>query len=477
MARPIGGDRANLSVGTPVPPPPYMDAAFRRVKKAVPSPSSEPRSAVTVAIGGGKGGVGKSVIASNLAIAMARLGFRTVLVDADLGAANLHTMFGIDRPGKTLQALVEGKVSSLEEVVVPTLAPRVNLVPGSGAVLGAANIGHARKMKLIRHIHALDADAVVIDCGAGSSHDVVDLYDAADIRLCVVAPQLTSMQNAYAFLKSAVYRSLRRTPVNHAEAETLRVAIEGSETERLKDVFERVRTHDAELYDALQRALGAFHVRIVGNMLDHGGQRRIIGSLTRMLGDFLNVPVPVAASIPRTKPLHDSVTRRRPFLMDGASGPAAGQFLKLAEALLETDVASLRLARRREVAAKDRGHGPSGPLANHIRAHQRVQVRGPIEVHHFGKRFTGMLENASRGGLGLRVSAPVRPDEHVFLRIRGIEEMIDVKVKRAEENFLGVTFAEPAVGERVASYLFRIAEDRGREVVESDAPSDMAHAS
>lgn len=429
-----------------------------------------------MAIGGGKGGVGKSVVASNLAIAMARLGCRTVLVDADLGAANLHTMFGIDRPGKTLQALLEKKVDSLEEVVIPTVAPRVGLVPGSGAVLGAANIGHARKMKLIRHIHALEAEAVVIDCGAGTGNDVVDLYDAADIRLCVVAPQLTSMQNAYAFLKSAVYRSLKRTPVNHAEAETLKAAIEGSETERLKDVFERVRQDDPTLYDSLQRALGAFHVRIVGNMLDHGGQRRIIESLTRMLGDFLNVPVPVAATIPRTKKLHESVTRRRPYLVDAASGTAATQLLRLAETLLEVDVASLRLARRREVEPQDRGHGPSGPLANHIRAHQRVKVHGPIDVHHYGKRYTGQLEDVSRGGLGLKVRAPVKLDEHVFLSIRGIEDLIDVKVKRIDGDFLGVAFADEGVGTETAVHLFAVADRKGREIID-DETEDVAQAS
>ena len=151
--------------------------------------------------------------------------------------------------------------------------------------------------------------------------------------------------------------------------------------------------------------------------------------------------------------------------------------MKLALGLLETDGASLRLARRREVAPKDRGRGPSGPLANHIRAHQRVRVRGPIEVHHFGKRYTGMLEDVSRGGLGLRVDAPVRIDEHVFLRIRGIDELIDVKVKRAEKGHLGVIFAEAEVGARVANHLFGIADELGREIVENEPPEDMAHAS
>ena len=129
-----------------------------------------------VAVGGGKGGVGKSVVAANLACAMAELGFRTILVDADLGSANQHTLFGIDRPGVTLQALIDRKIETLEEAVTPTPYGRLFLVPGSGAVVGAANVAHGQKLKLIRHIARLDADAIIIDCGAGTSYNVVDLF-------------------------------------------------------------------------------------------------------------------------------------------------------------------------------------------------------------------------------------------------------------------------------------------------------------
>ena len=99
---------------------------------------------VCISVGGGKGGVGKSVVAANLGVAIADLGFRTVIIDADLGAANQHTLFGIDRPGQSLQAFLDKDVRSLEEIASPTGAPRLFLVPGIGAVPGAANLNHAQ---------------------------------------------------------------------------------------------------------------------------------------------------------------------------------------------------------------------------------------------------------------------------------------------------------------------------------------------
>ena len=162
------------------------------------------KQAVRIGVGGGKGGVGKSVLAANLAVASAELGFRTVLVDCDLGAANQHTLFGIDRPVSTLQTFLEREVSSLEEVTAATGVARLFLIPGVGAVPGAANLPHARKLKVLRHLSKLDADVVILDVGAGVSFNTLDFYELADLRLVVTTPQLPSLQNAYCFLKAAL---------------------------------------------------------------------------------------------------------------------------------------------------------------------------------------------------------------------------------------------------------------------------------
>src|SRR5689334_12099554 len=92
------------------------------------------------AIGGGKGGVGKSLVASSLAIALSRLGNKVVAIDLDLGGANLHTTLGADLPKQTLSDFFSRRVSSIESCIVPTGIPQLNLISGAQDSIGVTNI-------------------------------------------------------------------------------------------------------------------------------------------------------------------------------------------------------------------------------------------------------------------------------------------------------------------------------------------------
>src|SRR5688500_13791608 len=92
-----------------------------------------------ISIGGGKGGVGKSIVTANLATSLARAGLRTVVFDADLGAPNLHTMFGIEQPPRTLESFLDGERASLADVMLESGVPGLKLICGTPqATLGAA---------------------------------------------------------------------------------------------------------------------------------------------------------------------------------------------------------------------------------------------------------------------------------------------------------------------------------------------------
>jgi flagellar biosynthesis protein FlhG len=132
-----------------------------------------------IAVGGGKGGVGKSTIAANLAVALGRLGHRVTLVDADLGAANLHTMLGVINPASGLADFLDQRTDTLDSLRTPVILPNLTLVPGTSRP-GAANLTKADKVRLLNAIARIDADCVVVDVGAGASHNVVDVVAAAD---------------------------------------------------------------------------------------------------------------------------------------------------------------------------------------------------------------------------------------------------------------------------------------------------------
>jgi flagellar biosynthesis protein FlhG len=352
------------------------------------------RRPVVISVGGGKGGVGKSIVAGNVAIAVAELGFRTVLLDADLGAANQHTLFGIDRPPRSLQAFVEKEVAVLDEVAVTTGIPRLFLVPGIGAIPGAANLAHAQKLKLLRHVERLDADVVIIDVGAGVSFNVIDFFEAGDLRLVVTTPQLTALQNAHCFMKAAIHRGIRRRVESHPSAEG-REAFEQcwrrSETERLSELRRSLRSIDPVLGGYVEQVTRGFATRLVGNMVEGPGQRRVIAALSRMAHDFLEVDVPAGANLGRSQEMHDSVTYRRPLMVSHPSHPDSVSLRALAEALVTEDVAAIRAARvapPRPAAAASEAPEPDfpveetlgAPLIAYLRRDQRVAVDIPVDV-------------------------------------------------------------------------------------------------
>ncbi len=160
-----------------------------------------------MAIGGGKGGVGKTLVSTNLALALAMRGQRVLLVDADLGGANAHTVLGVPPPLVTLSDVVSRR-ASLEDVTVQTPYPNLRFVSGALDDAGIANPQHAAKMRLLRQLSQAKSDIIVLDLGAGTAYNTLDFFLIAHTGALVVLPEPTSVENAYRFLKAAFLRRM-----------------------------------------------------------------------------------------------------------------------------------------------------------------------------------------------------------------------------------------------------------------------------
>ncbi|HVR62728.1 MAG TPA: P-loop NTPase [Polyangia bacterium] len=303
------------------------------------SPTQTNGAARIITIGGGKGGVGKSIISSNLAVAMAQNGHRVVLVDCDLGAANQHVLFGIDRPLPGLQALIDRKIDSLTPALTPTALPNLHLVAGTGASVGAANISHGEKQRIMKKIRALDADVVVVDVGAGVSYNVLDFFELGSQRLLVVTPQVTSIQTAYSFLKGAVLRTLRHHAEKTDEIELLEPAITSRENEKVSTLLGRLREQHPAFGEAIFQILTRFNAQIVGNQVFEENQTGIFHAVARMISDFLGINVPILGYVGVSRRVRESVNQRRPMLLGGQKDENAKIFREMAENLLMEDVA------------------------------------------------------------------------------------------------------------------------------------------
>lgn len=162
------------------------------------------------AVGGGKGGIGKSVISILISMALAEKGQDTVVIDGDLGGANLHTFMGIRTPSRTLNDFISRQYATLDEVCMGTEQKGLRIICGASEVLTLANLQYTQKIKILRAISKIEADHVILDLGAGTGFNTLDFFLSAHRQIVVMTPQPVAIQNAYAFVRNAVYRTLSR---------------------------------------------------------------------------------------------------------------------------------------------------------------------------------------------------------------------------------------------------------------------------
>ncbi len=285
------------------------------------------------ALGAGKGGVGKSVLTANLGVALAHLGRRVTLVDADFGGANLHTFFGVRNPSRTLADFLDRRVDSLEEIAIPTGVPNLSLVSGARARLDVANLHYAKKQRLLRAIAALPADHVLLDLGAGTSFNVLDFFVPARNRLVVLTPEPTAIENAYHFLKAAFFRMLRRSPHGrrlHAVTTTVQAAIPGDQVRSPRELVRHVTELDPELGLRLAAAAWAFTPILLLNRVEDVEQRRLGEDLELACRDYFGGDIRLGGLLEEDERVRRSVLARRPAVELYPGSPFARSIQELA---------------------------------------------------------------------------------------------------------------------------------------------------
>ncbi|MEW6432208.1 MAG: P-loop NTPase [Myxococcota bacterium] len=310
------------------------------VRARAEGPSRKTRARRIIAIGGGKGGIGKSLVSANLGIALAQRGARVVLVDADLGGANLHTCLGIPQPAVGLSDFVEKRVARVEELLVPTGVDGLSLVSGASDGLDAANPKHSQKVKLLRHLRTLDVDYVLLDLGAGTSFNVLDFFLVADTGVVVMLPEPTSIENAYRFIKAAFFRRLQGTLPEDEFAQRVGTAIaprDGSPARSPWDVVADLRLTDPAAATRLEHALGGFHPWIVINQARTRADFDVGPTVASAWKKFFGLELGYLGSVSHDDAVWQAVRSRKALMHAFPESAAAGGVLRLAENLIALD--------------------------------------------------------------------------------------------------------------------------------------------
>ena len=220
-----------------------------------------------IAVASGKGGVGKTMISAHLSVSLAELGKKVILIDADFGGANLHSLFGIRPSAPSLTDFFQ-KRCTFQDVVLNTQHQGLWFIGGHNARFDMANIQHALKLKFLRQLEKLPVDYIILDVGAGTSFHVVDFFLAASKKLVVTTPSQTSIENMYHLLRAAVIRKIKEVLKEHKAEHYLKDGAEEAIVLRRispKRFVECVYSKDRDLGQALARHLTKLDVNLVVN--------------------------------------------------------------------------------------------------------------------------------------------------------------------------------------------------------------------
>ena len=254
-----------------------MSSGPARERRAAGGKAARRTATRIIAVSSGKGGVGKTNIAINLALAYAQLGKRVVVMDADLGLANVNVVLGVI-PRYNLYHLIR-KQKTLSEIVVDTTYG-IQIIAGASGFSKIANLSEEERKTFIGELAALsNADVIVIDCAAGVSSNVISFIAAADDAIIVTTPEPTAITDAYGIIK-----------IIATEIESLDIG--------LKLVVNRV------------------HSVVEG--------RRVAERVITIAGQFLNLKVDYLGFVYDDPVVHAAVVRQKPFLvMDPRSKASA----------------------------------------------------------------------------------------------------------------------------------------------------------
>jgi len=286
--------------------------------------------AVTISIGSGKGGAGKTMILCNLALLLAQKGKKVCLVDLDIGGADAHLLFGLFNPKRSLADFLTRKVESIQDVVHTFYSLNgLQLIPGSSSTLQTANMSFQEKQRLLRSLKTLDVDVVLIDVGAGTSYHSLDFFMFGDIQLCVTLPDPTAIMDFYNFLQLSTIRKVLGSFLSSSEVST---TLKKRSFASLSEVLALAEETQAGAREKAQLALRYFHpLLIINRDISNGKVNK--NKLKQMVAKYLGIEIPPLGNIPEDKAIAAALKAYMPVCELSPDTPAAMAMSQMADKL------------------------------------------------------------------------------------------------------------------------------------------------
>ena len=298
-----------------------------------------PHSKKIWAVGGGKGGVGKSLVSANVAICLALMGNKVIAVDLDLGGANLHTCLGLPIPQVTLSDYVSKKVTNFEDLLVSTPIQNLKIISGAQDELGMANLKHMHKNQIIRKLGDLDADYILFDLGAGTAFNTIDFFITADKGILVVLPEPTSIENTYRFIKSVFYRRLKLVEgvaeIEPMILEMMNAKVTSGAQSSPADLIKKITEINPEVGLRVKAEMAQFRPNLIINQVRSQADIDIGYSIQSICRRYFGIEMTFPGYLDYDQSVWQSVRKRKPLLIEYPNSKLVNNFDRIVHRLIE----------------------------------------------------------------------------------------------------------------------------------------------
>jgi flagellar biosynthesis protein FlhG len=274
-----------------------------------------------IAVGGGKGGIGKSTFVANLGVSMATRGKNVVVIDADTGATNLHTILGVRSPEKTLDDFLNNQQTDLASTLVDTAYSNLRLLSSASDVLSLASPNYSERQRLFRAIQKLKTDVIIFDISASANQRATDFFSLAPIGIILIEPIPTSLENAFSFIKNLLVRGLLRRFYHDKEISAfIQNAVDPRSTKtnlHFSDLLLKLEEKAPGKVSAYRQLFleGVCRMSIVVNSVKNADQNEAGDKFARLIKRDLSLNMEVLGTLPFEAAMDDAVINRIPFVI------------------------------------------------------------------------------------------------------------------------------------------------------------------
>lgn len=293
-----------------------------------------------IPVASGKGGVGKSLLSANLAIALGQAGKKVVLVDLDLGASNLHLVLGQSSPKTGIGTWISDR-TDFEDIISITDYENVDFIAGDSEIPGLSSLTADRKKKLIAKLQSIDADFVILDLGAGTHSIILEMFLLSPQGIIVSAPTVTSTLNAYLFLKNAVFKLISTTFKDDAKGKSwlrnLKKTSASMQRLYIPKLIEELEKVSPETTKILKERLGKFCPRLILNMIDDPKDTDKALKVRRSCTQYLGLNIEYMGVMYRDAYQDKALASRLPVIVYKPKSPISQGIYRIADKIIASE--------------------------------------------------------------------------------------------------------------------------------------------